>query len=109
MNAAADPLPRERRFSGTTLVVLAFVMGTLVALLPMYYVYTSRSAPGRLAAQPTTPSPIPSDSSIRDSGRDAPARFAARMTYELAHTPAEPPPAPVRVTAKAEPPPAPRI
>ena len=106
MSAAADPLTPERRFSPATLAVLAFVMGTLFALLPMYYVYTSRDAAGRgaLPSFASTPA-VTADAPVRETTRDAPVRFAARMTYELSHTPAEPPPAPVRVAAKAEPPP----
>ena len=106
MSAAADPLTPERRFSPTTLAVLAFVMGTLFALLPMYYVYTSRDAAGSSAAPSTASTPtVTTDAPVRETTRDAPARFAARMTYELSHTPAEPPPpASVRVAAKAEPP-----
>ncbi|HEX2830353.1 MAG TPA: SPOR domain-containing protein [Burkholderiales bacterium] len=107
MSASADPLEfaPERRLSGPTLLVLAFVMGTLFALLPMYYLYSTRGSSTAPAQLPSVPAAsISSDSLLRDTSSDAvPVRFAARMTYELSHAPAEPPPAPVRVTTKAEP------
>lgn len=108
MSASADPLElaAERRLSGASLIVLAFVMGTLFALLPMYYLYTSRGSNSPAAAPLTSTSPasVASDAPLREaSSGTAPVRFAARMTYELSHTPVEPPPAPVKVTAKAEP------
>ena len=108
MSASADPLElvAERKLSGPTLIVLAFVMGTLFALLPMYYLYSTRgssgSAAGMLASAPEAS--VSSDAPLREpSSPSAPVRFAARMTYELSHTPVEPPPAPVKVTARPEP------
>ena len=98
-----DAVGPERRLSGATLVVLAFVMGTLFALLPMYYVYTSRDSATRadFTAESSIALPAPDSAA---AGASSPSRFAARMTYELSHTPTERPVAPMRVTAKTDPP-----
>jgi septal ring-binding cell division protein DamX len=110
MSASVDPLAilgPERRLSGATLAFLAFVMGTLFALLPMYYVYTLRDSatPTIPLSTAAAPAVVGQDSGTRERSAETStsARFAARMTYELSHTPAEPPPAAVRVVAKAEP------
>jgi septal ring-binding cell division protein DamX len=95
-----QPLAAGRKFSGIARVVLAFIMGTLFALLPIYYFYTGRDLRTTAAspAEPLNPAP----ETPRAAGATAPAaRFAGRMTYELSHTPAEPVPAPVRMTAPA--------
>jgi septal ring-binding cell division protein DamX len=74
----------------------------------MYYVYSSREPIGH-GDPPSTASvsAATTDAPARETTRDGGVRFAARMTYELSHTPAEPPPAVVRVAAKGEAPPAP--
>src|SRR5688500_4673618 len=94
--SASPELSADRKLSGTTRIFLAFVMGTLFALLPLYYLYSRRDAVVR-GASPVDPPPITADPARGAPSGAAATRFAARMTYELSHTPAEP----VRVTAAA--------
>jgi hypothetical protein len=90
MNASIDPLlPPERKLSGATLAGAAFVTGTLFALLPMYYVYSSHERTPA-AAPSETPEVAVADAPSAGGAREAPVRFASRMTYELSRTPAEP-------------------
>lgn len=84
----------ERSLSSTGRIFLAFVMGTLFALLPMYYVYTDRDAVSPVATPPDAtvqqvPSQphVPAAPAVAAGGAD---RFAARMTYELGQTAEEP-------------------
>lgn len=96
MSESLKPFPWlfERRLSGTARVFLAFVTGTLFALLPMYYVYTGRdaaleSAPPLHAAAPSSPAQT-AGAAGGEVSADAANGFAARMTYELSQRPEEP-------------------
>jgi septal ring-binding cell division protein DamX len=108
----SEPLPHppwistERKLSGTTRVLLAFVTGTLFALLPMYYFYTASDA-SRREAQSGQAAEAPAAAAVArpEPSAEESSRFAARMTYELSQTPEEPTPAPVKATAPLQVPP----
>jgi hypothetical protein len=97
----------ERKLSGTTRVLLAFVLGTLFALLPMYYVYTGSDAARRAAsASPGSdadPASNLTPSITAERAAEPASRFAARMTYELSQTPEEPSAAQPRLAAVVQP------
>lgn len=90
----------ERKLTGTTRLILGFIVGALFALLPMYYFYMGRDAAlgGSAPSQPqpletvAAPSRRAAESSIAPTGSKP---FASRMTYELSQLPEElPPPRP---------------
>jgi septal ring-binding cell division protein DamX len=91
----------ERKLSGTTRIFLAFATGTLFALLPMYYFYMGRAAAPTPSAAVMAPGADAEPQSSAPLSAQNAARFAARMTYELSQTPAEPAPAPVTLSPPA--------
>ncbi len=110
MSDSFAPLPvfsPERKLSGTTRVLLAFVAGTLFALLPVYYLYTGSDASRRAApSSHTADAPAASeaaDAAIAQGRVDSNARFAARMTYELSQAPEEPAAATPKLAAAPRP------
>jgi septal ring-binding cell division protein DamX len=89
-------LPQQvpvRRLSGATWAGLAFVAGTLFALLPMYYFYTGSTSAPREGIQPA-PAAAAVETPASPAGVTS-DRFAARMSYELSQVPEEPPARPV--------------
>jgi septal ring-binding cell division protein DamX len=89
----ASDVPQDsplRRVSGATWAGLAFVAGTLFALLPMYYFYSGNAA----APRETAPPAVPADTvePVNPAAAEGATGFAARMSYELSQTPEELPP-----------------
>lgn len=86
----------ERPLTGTTRLVIGFVLGALFALLPMYYFFMAREAEfrGGGATEPLAAADGPSRRGS-EPAKNASNPFAARMTYELSQLPEElPPPRP---------------
>lgn len=85
----------ETRLGGTARVLLGFIVGALVALVPMYYYQASREA-----ARGADEAPLAGSAEPRDAARESPGTrtatkpFASRLTYELSRPPDERPVSP---------------